>query len=1173
MKIAFESELMQNQKHADVMAPNLAFEVLQSQEGDSLFFSIGTDNVFYLTRELTQTPTGWNMIDLSSALSSQHGGATVAAKTFSVAQNAQTLSIDLALVLTVAGVDFLYLSLGNPNTDASWANGVTWTGIPFDAGTAPSPLTIADVLLMQIPAVGGGSAVENIFVDILQAPGDPLKLLSRYYITPGASPQWNLHRLAADLAAGSIVSCLGNRTNDPIPGIYTFGTIGDEQELIFTPQFNYFQPTLPPSPARLTLPSGASAIASALNSAGVSNLFVAGTAGLYLFTPDNQHDQATPIQIVTNPIVAGASVLAASTGATQTAVWGLDPQGTLFYLVCPVGSESDAGSWSNSVPLLTGVEGFAFFLNLNANYNVLFAHQSGQNVVQLSQDPVTTDWKQRDILLPSTALNDMVSYNSFTTHIQVTDDYGVCVPNTAVQITATSPVSVYLNDVYYLLSPTVPVQTTMDSTGVLTAVQETQSLSAVCFQVVLTDTPTVVADINPMSKALTTLATIQNGTDLGNVQVTNADGTQQPLVPSSVSSSDRDAAASYLTQFSQIASGLPANGSRQSPTVAARLAASAQAPTPLRGVSFEGGCWKSVEGEDAARMLGLPTVAGGAALGEGGETRPLGSIGSTIAVDAGDFFRWLEDAFKDVLGFVVQEAEGLYHLLVKIGDEVYDTLLDCVSAVVHAVEFVFKKIEVFFEDLIKWLGFLFEWGDIVRTHQVLKNILQLYAGRVITEIDTLEDAIKNAFVGLEDKVNAWSGITGTTDPIGASESAGASTPGQGSPQSNWALHHTKSNIAASNTSYVGPNNGSSVLDQLLSTLENMVTDELSSLSDTINEIKTQVVDPFPTLTPVEVVQKLFGIVADLILNTAENFILTVLQIVQAILTGLLDLLTATIDIPILSTVYQQVTGDELSFLDLACLIAAIPVTVMYKMIAGVAPYPDNANTQALIDAPDFATLQALLGGDQAANAAMPMRQTGQELVEMSPVNIASATLDIATLFGAVAVGFLSAVKWGFSFIGATAPSPVRYAASACYLVYVAPNFPSAWNSPARWTSIMNDVVTLVSIGKTFADNTDTLSDISSWSNYGSPVVEALLNATWLAPAIGAIIENKDRQKSDWLSLGSNLGFDIGGILTPFTVPEITTPEVAAAFFAATLVLTGAYGVLSVATGGELIAEG
>jgi len=237
MKISFESELMKNQKHAVVMAPDRAFEVVQSADGDAVFFSVGTDGAFYLTREVTGTATGWTRVDLSSSLAAGHGGTAVTAKMFSVAQNAATLGVDLALVITAAGQDYLYLALGHANTDQAWSAGVAWTPVPFDAGTAPNPLTIADVLVMNLPAAGGG-AVENIFVDIIRKPGDPLKLLDRYYISPGGSPKWNLQKLAADLAAGSISSCLGQRTGDPVPGIYTFGSIGGTQELIFTPQYN-----------------------------------------------------------------------------------------------------------------------------------------------------------------------------------------------------------------------------------------------------------------------------------------------------------------------------------------------------------------------------------------------------------------------------------------------------------------------------------------------------------------------------------------------------------------------------------------------------------------------------------------------------------------------------------------------------------------------------------------------------------------------------------------------------------------------------------------------------------------------------------------------------------------------------------------------------------------------
>jgi hypothetical protein len=85
------------------MAPDKAFGVIQTLDGQSLFFSIGTDKVFYLTREATANKTGWTRIDLSGPLKSSYGGQTVAAKTFALSQNAQTLAFDITLVATVNG--------------------------------------------------------------------------------------------------------------------------------------------------------------------------------------------------------------------------------------------------------------------------------------------------------------------------------------------------------------------------------------------------------------------------------------------------------------------------------------------------------------------------------------------------------------------------------------------------------------------------------------------------------------------------------------------------------------------------------------------------------------------------------------------------------------------------------------------------------------------------------------------------------------------------------------------------------------------------------------------------------------------------------------------------------------------------------------------------------------
>src|SRR5262249_39226854 len=158
-----------------------------------------------------------------------------------------------------------------------------------------------------------------------------------------------------------------------------------------------------------------------------------------------------------------------------------------------------------------------------------------------------------------------------------------------------------------------------------------------------------------------------------------------------------------LGQLTTIGGGLPSDGSRQQPTAAGMSAIRADADVlPAWGVSFTGSGLEYYEGAATAGRF-LARTAGPE------------DLGGDIAVAAGDLFRWLGQAATDVAGFVVHEAEGLYHFVVTIAGQAYRALLDCYDAVVHAVEFVLSKIEVFFEDLVKWLGFIFQWADIVRT--------------------------------------------------------------------------------------------------------------------------------------------------------------------------------------------------------------------------------------------------------------------------------------------------------------------------------------------------------------------------------------------------------------------------------------------------------------------------
>lgn len=107
---------------------------------------------------------------------------------------------------------------------------------------------------------------------------------------------------------------------------------------------------------------------------------------------------------------------------------------------------------------------------------------------------MTSKWTQQHILLPPTDVNDMVEYNSWTTNIKISDDNAAGIANTPVSLTSINPVTVYVNDVYHIITSTPVNATSSDINGNVTVTQPADSLGTVCFQVTVTGAPPTVVD-------------------------------------------------------------------------------------------------------------------------------------------------------------------------------------------------------------------------------------------------------------------------------------------------------------------------------------------------------------------------------------------------------------------------------------------------------------------------------------------------------------------------------------------------------------------------------------------------------------------------------------------------------------------------------------------------------
>ncbi len=252
--VTSSAELMQNYFQNDILEPQDKFCALQTNVGASLLFSIGTDQAFYVTKELQGTAHGWGRADLSASQIKRDfpGGATC--KTFAaaqtVAQQRQSATIHLAMVLNDGTNDHLYLSLTNSDSDTGWTDKPAWTPCPFNAKDsagapmpAPAPFKIAGVFISE------ATDKEYIVVDVIRNPTDPVGLLSRFYIdvTTPSAPVWEPHDIAIDVEAASYASCLGRASHAfGVDGLYTMGTIAQAPQLVYTPLYNPFDPNVPP---------------------------------------------------------------------------------------------------------------------------------------------------------------------------------------------------------------------------------------------------------------------------------------------------------------------------------------------------------------------------------------------------------------------------------------------------------------------------------------------------------------------------------------------------------------------------------------------------------------------------------------------------------------------------------------------------------------------------------------------------------------------------------------------------------------------------------------------------------------------------------------------------------------------------------------------------------------
>ena len=671
------------------------------------------------------------------------------------------------------------------------------------------------------------------------------------------------------------------------------------------------------------IPEDANRIASFENKAGFTDLLVSGKSLAYRSSQQFFEEDKSPLRIASDdPLMTNLSQFYAAQSNDILSVWSLGKQNTLAYQEFSVpttpGDEPPA-QITPAIPLLDNLGGsgrFTALQNQILGQKVFVISDTGAMKV-LEQSIQTGIWQQPvDIMIPDS--EKMIEFTSYTIHVALTDQDNIPMVKQEIKLSASTSAELIVNGSSVRGSPEGQTVHT-DEEGSLTIIIRSEGLSAPLVTLGDPATASIFQGgsqlIDPMSNIWSTVGQISSGQDLKEMKL--PDGTS--FVREGVSDNDLEKAATALRDLHKVKQDL--SGQQQ--------------PAEIQGID-----------SIADRLWGA--------------------------------WFWICEKVKEGWNYVVKKVKEGWQFILELGGKAWSFVLENAPQVAAAVQAVLGAVSEGWEWVKRKLSFLFNWGDIIDVKNLLVNmttkgllsasdatsLLELKAEMFFEDLRKKVRDLKNANLppeilklrvgkGTDLEKKARANYGGDTKEAKEREEALAS------PQAQYGFYHSKHG----GTSIGARTPGQTTIDRVMLRL-NKVLEQATKL---MNRFIGNFGDLFTSSD--------FS-VGDLLSKTALEFLEDSIGVMESLATGILgslsdlilemaDIINHPINIPVLSPLYNRLTGSKLTVLDAVCLILAIPATIIYKLVTGKSPV-EEVEMKPLIRKEAFrAELDARLGRSQS----------------------------------------------------------------------------------------------------------------------------------------------------------------------------------------------------------------
>ncbi|PNP58955.1 hypothetical protein THARTR1_01203 [Trichoderma harzianum] len=333
------------------------------------------------------------------------------------------------------------------------------------------------------------------------------------------------------------------------------------------------------------------------------------------------------------------------------------------------------------------------------------------------------------------------------------------------------------------------------------------------------------------------------------------------------------------------------------------------------------------------------------------------SIGGTLK----DLWHEVEDKVEDAVEWgvnLVEDGAGkVWQFIIKIGEEVYSFILDTASVIVKAVVWVFKKLGVLLQDVIDFLGYLFNWDDILATADSIttgfnaaldygQHLLDTTEITVDSWLEELRTTIKAQLPALQNQnYDGASTAPKSVKSKAALETTAASTADdtdqdvKSDVAYNWSTYYFTYGGGTTNAVLNDNSTPGSAEDDLVAIWDD-IQDELDTIVKLCTNVAKDFLDFFDSgkYDIKALMVKISGDLIDAIIDSLKTLGDILFKALALGINLIKTLSNSNMDIPVIGWLWKKIAGNRpLSLLGLVALLMAIPTTVLYKAKASKAP--------------------------------------------------------------------------------------------------------------------------------------------------------------------------------------------------------------------------------------------